>query len=46
MKQKPRWMKSVIEATKGDLPPLPFGRNRATRDQRMAQSGKTRLAKA
>jgi hypothetical protein len=46
MKQKPRWMKSVIEATKGDLPPLPFGRNRATRGERRAPSDKTRLAKA
>jgi Tfp pilus assembly protein PilP len=26
MKTKPRWMKSVIEAAKADLPPLPMGR--------------------
>lgn len=29
MKQKPRWMKSVLEAAKTDVPPLPVGRHAA-----------------
>lgn len=30
MKEKPRWMKSVIEASKADLPPLKRNRMRAS----------------
>lgn len=46
MRQKPRWMRSVIEAAKAEQPPLPLGRNATGMKAREKPDSKTVFAKA